>query len=272
MEYAAQGEERYVASAISRAPAWVRNRVNATRISRGLTPVLSSREYHQLAQAAKAATEDDDAGRCGVWLDNGGRLIPASSRRRPSIATPRSSRGPLVCRVLAVAAYGDASARSISRELPEMVARTAFGPAEQLNRERGWDLRNGHEGPRFQVAGPRLRAHDTPVGLVVEWLPDLTLPWCRDAVKAIEEGRNAVSVSMTILTRRLSRLPHLVEMVMEARLDHVALLLEGNQTPAYVGARAKVFPAVFRDDPAELRKNIDAAIDRARWYSSRSSR
>lgn len=277
MEYAAaQGEDRYVSSAISRAPAWVRDRVNATRISRGLSPVLSAREYHQLAEAAnvaRAAAEQAEGKRCGIWVNGpGGRLIPATGRKTPAIATPRSSKGPVVCRVIAVAAYGDASAPSIRRELPERIAANAFGPAEQLNRDGGWDLRNGHEGPRFQVAGPRLRAHDTPVGLVVEWLPDLSLPWCRDAVKAIEDGRNAVSVSMTIFARRLSRLPQLVEMVTEARLDHVALLLEDGKTPAYVGARAKVFPAVFRDDPAELRKNIDAAIDRARWYSSRSPR
>lgn len=275
MEYAAQGEERYVAAAISRAPAWVRDQVNKTRISRGLTPVLSTREYHQLAEAAnvaRVAAEIAESKRCGVWLDNGGRLIPATGQKAParSKAVPvHSSRGPVVCRVLAMVAYGDAAAADVRRQLPEAIAIDAFGPAETLNRDGGWDLRNGHEGPRLQVAGPRLRAHDTTAGLVVEWLPDMSLPWCREAVEAIKSGRSAVSVSMKVVSRRLSRVPRLVELVREARLEHVALLLEEGQRPAYVGARAKVFPAVFRDDPAELRQNIDAVIERARWFNYR---
>jgi phage head maturation protease len=84
-------------------------------------------------------------------------------------------------------------------------------------------------------------------------------------VRAIEAGRNAVSVGMQIAERRVSRLPDPVTMIRQARLLDVALLING-ETPAYPGARAKVFRA-FRDDPAELRKNIADVIEHARWHS-----
>lgn len=64
-------------------------------------------------------------------------------------------------------------------------------------------------------------------------------------------------------------MPHLAKLVTEARLEHVALLLEGDRRPAHPGSRTKVFLAVFRDDPAKLEKNVDAVIKRARWFNWR---
>jgi hypothetical protein len=170
-----------------------------------------------------------------------------------------------VTRVLMLPCYGEAPAHAVRGALPETIAHGAFGPAADLNRWGGWALLRGHEGPKLAIAGQRLRAHDSNAGLIVEWLPDLTLEWNREAIRAIEAGRNACSVGMQIATRRLSRLPDPVSMITEARLLDVALLLAG-ETPAYRGARAKVFRA-FRDDPAELRKNIADVIEHARWHS-----
>jgi hypothetical protein len=257
---AQQGESRYVEAALANAPAWARESVNRARVLRGLPPILTAVAQSEIAQAtarARAAAEAAEAARY---------RLPTAHRAPPARSTPQAPAcGPIVTRVLMVAAYGEAPAHAVRGTLPETIAFDAFGTAESLNRWGGWSLLRGHEGPKLAIAGQRLRAHDSDSGLIVEWTPDLTLEWNREAVRAIEAGRNAVSVGMQIAERRVSRLPDPVSMIRQARLLDVALLING-ETPAYPGARAKVFRA-RRDDHAELRKNIADVIEHARWHS-----
>ncbi|MFM8497378.1 MAG: hypothetical protein ACKOEM_17935, partial [Planctomycetia bacterium] len=272
MQHRTQSEE-----VIARAPDHIRAAINGTRIRRGLAPVLSIRDYQRLDQerrlAEAAAVESEKRRGSGVWVNGPrGSLVPWTPKTK--IATrapvnPATSRGPLVDRVLLVAAYGDATARAVRSHLPETVAFNAFGSATDLNRDKRWSLRSGHGGPVLAYAGDRLRAHDSSAGLIVEWIPDMTLSWNRETVRAIEEGRTACSVGMVIGETRLTRLPHLVNMVTRARLTHVAIL-DGDHLPAYAGARAKVFRSSWRDDRDELRKQIESTIERARWFARQS--
>ena len=122
---------------------------------------------------------------------------------------------------------------------------------------------------RIQALAAELRAHDCDAGLVIEWIPDMTLPWNCDAVRAIDEGQSACSVGMVIRESRLTKLPHTVNMITRARLTHLAIL-SGDHLPAYAGARAKVFRSSWRDDPDELQKQIASTVERARWFSRRA--
>lgn len=281
------GSDSYVAAAMDNAPAWARAAINRARQARGLSPILPRREYavvEAAAAAARATAEADALSRIGIWVTqpdgsvkkydgrNGPRPVSRTSPTRPRAAQRHDSRGPLVTRVMMTAAYGEGAVADVDGGLPETLALNAFGSVEELNRYPDWDLRVGHHGPRLQVAGPRLRAHNSPAGLVVEWLPDLTLPWCRDAVAAINAGRNGVSVGMKVISQRLARLPTLTTFITEARLLHVALLTEEGRRPVYGGSRAKVFPSVYRDDADELKRNIDAVVENARWFSYRARR
>jgi hypothetical protein len=277
IEYAAdnRGHDRTIEAIVARAPAHVRRNINAKRTARGLAPILSRADYQRLDElrAAEAARLADLEQRGpGVWVSGPrGTLMPATSSK-PIVARPAArgtSRGPLVTRVLLMVAYGEASAADVRGKLPETILRGAFGSADELNREKGWTLRAGHHGDPLAVAGERLRAHDTPAGLVVEWIPDPRLPWDQDAVRAIEEGRNAVSVGMVIKETRVSRILTPTTLITRARLSHIALLVAG-ENPCYAGARSKVFRSAWRDDRDELRRHIDETINRARWYSRRA--
>lgn len=277
IEYAAdqRGHDRGIEAIVSRAPAHIRRSINAKRNARGLAPILSRADYQRLealraAEVSKLA--DLERRGPGVWISGPrGTLISATSSK--TIAARAAARGPskglLLTRVLLLVSYGDASAASVRGRLPETIAAGAFGSADELNREKGWALRAGHRGGTLAVAGQRLRAHQTPAGLVVEWLPDLRLPWDQDAVRAIEEGQNGVSVGMVIEETRVSRIPRPATMITRARLTHVALLGEGEE-PCYAGARSKVFRSIWRDDPAELRRHLEEIVTRARWYSRRA--
>jgi len=260
----------YGEEVIARAPDHVRAAINRKRVKSGMAPVLSIRDYERLDQerraAEVAAVELERRRTAGVWIERGGRLVPVTtSKTRKPAATRTSSKGPVVTRVLLVAAYGDATAADVRGRLPETIAADAFGRADELNRSRGWQLRDGHGGPMLATAGERLRAHDTSAGLVVEWIPNLAFPWDGEAVRAIENGSTAVSVGMKIAETRTVRLPRPTTMVTRAKLTHLAIL-RGDERPCYAGARAIVFRAVWRDDPDTLRRNLDAAIERARWF------
>jgi len=269
----------YGEEVIARAPDHVRAAINRKRVKSGMAPVLSVRDYERLDQerrAAEVAAVEAERRSTGVWIERSGRLVPVKAGPARGPTTSRStattkSRGPLVDRVLIVATYGDAPSANVRGGLPETIAHNAFGPAATLNAERGWILRAGHDGPCLATAGERLRAHDTPAGLVVEWLPDLSTPWAADAVRAIEAGHNATSVGMVVRSSRTSRLPKLTKMITDARLLHVALLGPGS-SPAYPGARAKVFRSSWRDDADELRRQIDEVLERARWFDRQAGR
>ena len=266
-----------VEAVIARAPDHVRAAINATRVRRGLSPVLSIRDYQRLDQerriAEAAAIESEKKRTVGVWVNGPrGSLVPASSVSKTigrRLATRTPSKGPLITRVLMITAYGDAAAQAVRGRHPETIAHNAFGTAADLNREKGWTLRSCHGGPLLATAGERLLAHDCNAGLVIEWIPDMSLPWNRDAVRAIEEGNSACSVGMVIRESRLAKLPHTVNMITRARLSHLALL-GSDHVPAYAGARAKVFRSSWRDDQDELRKQIAATVDRARWFARQS--
>lgn len=264
-----------VETVIARAPDHIRAAINRARIARGLTPVLSVRDYQRLDQERRIvdAIQSEQIRGPGVWVNGPrGSLVPASSIGKSwsgSKTVRTQARGRRITRVLMVAAYGDASAWAVRGSIPETIAFNAFGSAAELNCEKGWTLRSGHGGPLLATAGERLRAHDSTAGLVVEWIPDMALAWNRAAVQAIEDGKTACSVGMKIAETRLARLPHPVSMITRARLEHVALL-DDDYRPAYPGARAKVFRDVFENDRDELRKQIEATIERARWFARQS--
>lgn len=251
---------------IARAPAHIRAHINRARAVRGLEPVFTAAEL-EARLAGRAAHQAAGPVGPGVWVNGPrGPLVPAPASRltrRP--ATRKQARGPVVDRVLILPTFGDEPARPGGPPIAETVARGAFGTADELNTYGGWTLNDGHNGPILATAGERLRAHDTPEGLVVEWIPDNTVAAHRDLVAAIERGRNGVSVGMKIGSARIDRFGQLVRTITEARLTHIAIL-PTDHVPCYPGARCKVFRSAWRDDSAEMRKHIDELIERCRWF------
>jgi len=159
--------------------------------------------------------------------------------------------------------YGDAPAAAIGKALPETIARGAFGPAEQLNRERGWGLTIGHDTPLIAFGGPagegRLVAHDTDVGLVLAWEPDMARRDHKEAVRMIEAGAGA-SVLMSVRERSTLRVGNPITVVSRARLINVAIV----DRPAYRGAVAMVFRGSRRNDSGQLREQLAAVAREAR--------
>jgi hypothetical protein len=244
-------ELRSVETATIHAPPHIRKRLNAIRRSRGLPEVAGPRR--------ETTT--------GVWIERAGQLVPVSPRTTTSSPTwsrRQSTPAPLATRVLILPTYGDAPAANLRNGvLPETVSPIAFGTAAELNRVRGWDLRSGHHGPRLALAGELLRAHDTEVGLVVEWIVDPRLPMGRETLAAIDQ-RAGISVGMTIRESRTMRLPHPVTLVTGASLRHIAILGPGDR-PAYTAATAMVFRSVRPDDRAEFDRQLAKLIAEARF-------
>jgi len=171
-------------------------------------------------------------------------------------------------RVVIVPSYGDAG-----HGFREHVAPDAFGTAATLNASPSWSLRHGHRGPTLQFAGQRLRAVDSIAGPIIVWEPDPRAPMTPDVVEAFERSINGtmpVSVGMTIKRSRPSRIVSGTTMVVEARLGHVALLLEG-ETPVYGSALALFRRSQWKDDKADLDKHIADAIAEARFRNRRAS-
>ncbi len=183
---------------------------------------------------------------------------------------PRATPGRVVERVLILAcpSFSDAPARNLGTMFAETIAPTAFGTAQELNADRGWDLRYGHYGPRLAFAGPHLRAHDTRHGLVVEYQLDPKMPMATEVRQAIA-NRCGVSVALKIGDARLVRLPFPTSVVTRARLEHIALL-EPHEKPAYASAVAMRFEGSRTSDDRQLREQIDAVIREARFRNSRS--
>lgn len=287
-EYADAGEST-LARSVARAPARIRKRINEVRASRGLDPFPDPLPAAMPMALAAAATAAAAGGGCGVWLDNGGDLIPVTSSTRaprpsgnwsnPSrITTSRTAsrqggRGPLLAaRVLIAPTFGRAAARNLGRQLDERVSPSAFGGAAALNSSRGWTLRGGgHDGVFLAAAPDGLRAIDTAGGLVVEWVPDLASPWAADAVRDIEDGHRGVSVLMRGTKRRTVRVPDPHELVVEATLVHIALLGRSGPQPAYGAAVAVVARNVYRDDAAALERQIAALHAACRFEARRQN-
>ena len=245
----------YAARSMRHAPPSIVRAINRNRRAAGLVEIASPRP--------------EPTGP-SVWVMRDGRLVPASSvaslppaRTKPS---PRTSTLPqLLTRVVILPAYGDAPAAHVGGRLPETISPTAFGRAADLT---DWDLRLGHHGARLVLPGQRLRAHDTPHGLVVEWLVDHRLPMAGDALRAINAGAG-VSVAMKVAESRTMRLPSPTTVVTRARLLHVAIIPDDQ--PAYGAATALAFPASRPGDAGELRKQIEKVVAEARFRQRRSS-
>jgi hypothetical protein len=248
-----------VTRSLAHAPAHIRRSVNLARRRRGLPEIASPRS--------------EPTGP-GVWVVDRktGRLVPASaartigSSRSPARATPTK----VVERVLILPcpSFTDAPARNLGAMLPETISPRAFGAAADLNREKSFDLRLGHFGARLAIAGQALRAHDTPHGLVVEWIVDPRMPMAREAREAIKSGCG-VSVALKTHESRTMRLPWPTTTVTRATLLHVALLDEDR--PAYPAACAMSFPGSRVGNDDELRRQIDKVVAESRFRWRRSS-
>lgn len=250
IEYAAAGD-RHVRAVMERAPPHVRAAINRARVRSGLRPIALPEPPAGGDRWATSVCWDPDS--------------PRRPTRGPGLVTPssRAGRGPLIDRVLLVVAHGDAPGRSIGRGLPESIARDAFGPADVLNRERGWGIVSpGHGGPYVAFGGPRLRAIDSEVGLVLAWDLDRTDARHREAAELIEKGWSC-SAFMRVDQRR--KLPGPIEVVTRARLINVALV----DRPAYAGAVAMLFRSSWRDDPGQARDQLAAVIREARFRERR---
>jgi hypothetical protein len=216
----------------ARAPRHIRERINEARRACGLPPVLAAEERLAVAGPVHDATP-------GVWVDPASPIAPRSGRKHGNGYWPASAIASTITRVWMTPEAGTAPARSTGRDRDERIVRGAFGLADDLNRSPGWLLRDGHGGPLLAVAGPRLRAVDTAVGLAIEWLPDPSRSDHAEVLRRIEAGAMMCSLTFTKAERLISRG---VDLVTRGRLLGLAIVKSG----AYRGAIAKV----YRDRPA----------------------
>jgi hypothetical protein len=257
IEYANHAEAM-LRDATARAPAHIRAKINRARSLRGLPPLGPAAAPSPPAQARGPV----------VWID------PASPLARRLGAGPvkptatRRDSGQVIDRVLVVVAHGRARPDEIGSSLPEQIARDAFGPADQLTR--GWLLKAGHAAAPGSILamggmGDGLRAHDTELGLVLEWVPDRNKPHHRDMLRRIQAGHTGASVGFTFRRAdvRTMRLPEPCDVVMKARLEHVAIGLPRNGG-AYRGAIAKSFRA-RRGHAGDLARDLKEIIAEARF-------
>lgn len=237
-EYAAA--ERATMQAIRTAPAHIRRAINRARIARGLTTI------DEMPRPASGYAPR-------VCWDPRSPHRPAGSSLRVQRTGDRA---------ILVVAHGDAPAHCVRRDLPETIARHAFGTAEELNAEKGWGIvAPGHDGIYVALAGSSLRAVDTEVGIVLVWDLDRSKDGHTKAAAMIERGMGP-SVLMRVKSRRI--LPG-VEMVTRARLINVAIV----NRPAYGGAVAKVFRDVPIDDAARLREQLASVVREAKFREHR---
>jgi phage head maturation protease len=208
----------------------------------------------------------------GVWVRDRttGQIVPVGSSTPPARPAPRASTPTIRTRVIVLPcpSFTDAPAGNLGTMLPESIAPTAFGRAEELNIDRGFDLRLGHHGPKLAYPGTALRAIDTPHGTVFEWIVDPRMPLAGEALRAVKAGCG-VSVGLKIGETRTLRLPYPVTVVTRARLEHVALL--DQERPAYPAATAIAFPYSTVGDADELRKQIDRVVAEAQFRWRRAS-
>ena len=268
IEVAAHRHDSGVAeTALARAPEHIRRSVNRARASRGLPPILSVSQRAALEEQLATATV---AAWGAVARGPGGFTAPDSPRAKqargpvPPAATRTAAR---VDRVLAVVAAGRARARDIGGDLDEIISQRAFS-AEQLNREAGWLAKDGHEprpGSILAMRGDRLRAHDTPVGLVIEWIPDLSRSWERDVFRRIRDGATGVSAAFNYRRSdvREMRLPDRVRVITKAELMHVAIGLP-RDGGAVRGAVARAFTG-RPVGPDSLAADIAEIVRASRW-------
>ena len=254
-----------VTRSLAHAPLHIVRSVNLARRRRGLPEIASPRS--------------EPTGP-GVWITDKrtGRLVAvttatipttSSSRSPARPATPRATQGRVVERVLILAcpSFSSAPARNLRTTLPETVSPTAFGTAAALNADRNIDLRLGHRGPRLAIVGGGLRFHDSPVGVIAEWIIDGKSPMAAEARQALKRG--TASVAMLDMQTRTFRLPWPTTCVVAARLHHVSILPDGER-PAYEASVAMRFEGSRPGDDRQLREQIGAVIREAKFRNARS--
>jgi len=266
VEHASETRETAaVTRSLAHAPAHILRSVNVARRRRGLAEI--------------AAPRLEPTGP-GVWVvdKRTGRLVAATKATVPTTSfsmsparpsTPRATQGRVVERVLILAcpSFTSAPARNLRTTLPETVSPTAFGTAAALNADRSIDLRLGHRGPRLAIVGGGLRFHDSPVGVIAEWIIDGKAPMAREAREALKRG--TASVAMLDIQARTYRLPWPTTCVIAARLHHVSILPDGER-PAYEASVAMRFEGSRPGDDRQLREQIDAVIREAKFRNARS--
>jgi hypothetical protein len=255
IEHAAFPTDTAYRDATAHAPPRIRAAIEQARRLRGLPP---------LGPAAPPVQARGPV----VWIDPDS---PLARRLGAGPVKPTASRrdaGQLADRVLIVAAYGRARPYEIGSSLPEQISRTAFGPADELGP--GWLLKDQHAAAPGSILamggmGDGLRAHDTEIGLVVEWWPDARKPHHRDMLHRISRGDVSASVSFTYRKAdvRTMRLPEPCDVVMRAKLQHIAIGLR-RDGGAYRGAIARVFRA-RRGHAGDLARDLKEIIAAARW-------
>lgn len=266
---------------LSGAPAHIRAAVNKRRSAAGLGPILGPEELRELERRIDAVRVDAlaRASGTGVWIDPQSRLAPkgvapASNGYYPFGDLARSKSPPVLDRpttysttVLLVVGHGLARGHGVPGTIGKRIDRNAYGSAAELNASPGWMLRHGHDGEMLAVRGPALRAVESDVvPLIARWTPDLNRAAHRDIVRRIEAGERGVSANYIAHERRTMRLPAPTDVVLRARLVHIAILPAGEE-PAFPGAFATVYR--HRPDTAdELARQVAEVEKSARWRSS----
>jgi hypothetical protein len=269
---------------LSGAPEHILRSANRRRSAAGLAPVPSRAELLAIDDMLAAATAAATATAAGpaVWIDPGSRLArvpgrPAGARLLPAGGDHRigtsATRSATTWRttVLLVVGHGLARGHGSPGTIGKRIDRGAYGQADALNGEIGWTLKDGHDGFIVALAGPALRAvRSDVVPLLVQWTPDMTRPHHLELVRRIEAGASGVSAKYVVDDRRVMRLPDPTDVVMRARLTHVAILPAGDD-PAFPGAFARVFR--HRPDTAdELRRQVAEVERNARWLADEAER
>lgn len=244
----------------ARAPLHIRQAINRARRQAGLPPILGLEDRIAVADPRR----DPDNGPC-VWVDPAGRLgrLAGALSRGGRIQEPVAYR----TSVLLVAGFGLARGHGSPGTVGKRIDRRAFGTADALNASPGWMLKDGHDGAMLSMAGPALRAVASDVlPLVVRWYPDMARADHVALVRRIEAGERAVSARYLTEDRRTMSLPQATDVILRAKLLHVAVLPAGEEA-AFPSAFATVHR--LRPDTAEeLRRQIAAAEKAAAWRAT----
>lgn len=189
---------------------------------------------------------------------------PGRSHTPTTIRTPAAG----ITRVFIVAAPGRGAFLRWAPHRPFQVEPGAWNLRQINSPEAVWGLRSyGHGSETIDAACfGRLRAEIVPrAGLVIEWTPRMDNAKQRLVVQQINAGRRAVSVGMAVQLGNERTAAGLdgraTTIVTRARLDHVALLAEGEE-----GRMPQASAWVFRSSgggEAERQRQRDAAVKAA---------
>jgi hypothetical protein len=259
----ASGERLGIESRIAALPDPIRSRINRWRQERGLpaiepetrpSTIVVSTTYRQSPENFEAAIA-----RAPLWIRRKLNARRAAEGLPPVEPGAGASGLPAnVTRVLMVAAHGYARPAMTGRAKDEFVMPQAFGTASELNARKGWHLSLNHGGG--VIAHPhvdRLYAHDSDIGLVIEWVPTDA---DKRLVDQLRDGRARASVSFDSAKRCDD---FVSDVVSRARLRHVAILMPGSGwRAAYAGSIVRVFDGP--DTSAAFDAQLAALIKDAR--------